>query len=506
MQGRSAAFAARVLVGLAPLLAGCGEPATAKAESTGVRRVLIQGQLDRGHQAQLHRAIELAAASGDALIVELDTLGGEIELMIQMGKELLASSERGVQTLAWVNEHALSAGSYLAMACERLYMRPQATLGDAYPVRIGVGGLLPVSQDEGVKEKEVAFVRAKFRALAEARHRPPVLAEAMVDPKIEVVRLEIEGALQIVSATEYDDMRARGLQPAFRGTVVSAGSLLAITGTQAVDLGLADGLADSLDEVVLKLGRGPLTPLSVERSRSEDLARLLFALSPWLVIAGLALIYVEIKTPGFGVEGILAIACFAAVFFGRWLVGLADALHFVLLFAGAGLLAVELLLAPGTIWFGIAGVVCLLAGLFLSIGGSFEGPLERAILLGELRRFLLAGFAALLLIWGLSRVLPRTPLLGRMVLAPAGRATGAALRDAQGHSAELARVGSLGRALTALRPVGKVVLDGDAALEFEARASGPEIARGLRVRVVEVEGGRLLVEAEPERAAPASSA
>jgi membrane-bound serine protease (ClpP class) len=130
MERRAASIAVRGLLGLATVCAGCArEPAT--VESVGVRRVMIQGELDRGLQAQLHRAIELAAQSGDALIVELDTPGGRIDLMLQMKRELLESSARGVRTIAWVNPQALSAGALIAMACERLYMRPHATLGDA---------------------------------------------------------------------------------------------------------------------------------------------------------------------------------------------------------------------------------------------------------------------------------------------------------------------------------------------------------------------------------------
>ncbi len=49
--------------------------------------------------------------------------------------------------------------------------------------------------------------------------------------------------------------------------------------------------------------------------------------------------------------------------------------------------------------------------------------------------------------------------------------------------------------MTALRPVGKVALDADPNLEHEARSSGPEIASGARIIVVEARGGRLVVEA-----------
>ena len=82
--------------------------------------------------------------------------------------------------------------------------------------------------------------------------------------------------------------------------------------------------------------------------------------------------------------------------------------------------------------------------------------------------------------WTLSRFLPKTPLFGRVVLDPladgTGDAQGAAMPDATGRHAELARVGARGRALTALRPVGKVALVADESFDYEALSSGPEIA------------------------------
>ncbi len=496
-------------IGSAVLVAGCvcscARSETA-APSTGVRRVVIQGELDRGSQSQLNRALDQAAANAEVLIVELNTPGGEIELMWQMAGMLLKASDRGVKTVAFVNDTAASAGALLAMACEVLYMRPHATIGSAVPVRIGIDGLLPVAEDPEVREKLTSNLRAEFRAVAKERRRPEVLAEAMVDPDVEVVRLRVDGAEGLYSDLEYDDLRSRGIQPEFLGTVVAAGDVLSLTGTEAVELGLADGLADSLEEVVSKLGLGPRETVTVARTRSEDLATLLITVTPLLVIAGFVLLYLELKTPGFGVAGTLALLCFGAVFFGRWLVGLADVPHLVLLVVGAGLLATELFLLPGTVWMGAVGVVCLVAGLLWSFGGGLATGIDRAILIGETRRFVGSALVAMLVIWGLSRFLPKTPVLGRLVLAPKGRATASAMPEAGGRHAEIARVGALGRALTALRPVGKVVLDGDRTIDYEGRASGPEIPPGERIRVIEVEpSGRLLVEADaPERPAPPS--
>ena len=47
-------------------------------------------------------------------------------------------------------------------------------------------------------------------------------------------------------------------------------------------------------------------------------------LSPLILILGFVFAFVEFKVPGFGIPGMISIACFAIVLFGRYLVGLAD--------------------------------------------------------------------------------------------------------------------------------------------------------------------------------------
>ena len=58
-------------------------------------------------------------------------------------------------------------------------------------------------------------------------------------------------------------------------------------------------------------------------------------------------------------------------------------------------------------------------------------------------------------------------------------------------------VGARGQALTDLRPVGKIELEGRPSEPLEARAVGSAIDRGTRVRVVETRSGRLVVDADP---------
>jgi membrane-bound serine protease (ClpP class) len=469
--------------------------------------VRIEGELDVGTQALLERALGEARARHGRLIVELETPGGEIELMWRLANALLDASSDGVGTIAWVHDRALSAGSLLALACERVYMRSHATIGSALPVQVGPGGLVPVSEDKEVREKLSSALRGEFRGVAEKRGRSGLLAEAMVDPEVEVLEIREQGALRLVSAQELDDLRARvgpdGTPPEFVRTVVERGELFNATGSEAVALGLADGLAESLEELVSKLGQADAVPHAVVRTRSEDLAGWLNRLGPLFLIAAFVLGYIELKTPGFGVAGILAAICFGVWLFGRYLVGLADIPQVLLITAGGALVAAEIFLAPGTIWLGLLGAVAILGGLVWSFAGSrfgLEYGLDRAILVEEAFRVVSAGFVALLLIWGLSRLLPHTPFFSRMVLATPESASGGAMPETGGARARVAHVGAEGRALTALRPVGKVVLEGEPGLDFEARAEGAEIGIGARVRVVEVQpSGRLVVAVLGER-------
>ena len=126
--------------------------------------------------------------------------------------------------------------------------------------------------------------------------------------------------------------------------------------------------------------------------------------------------------------------------------------------------------------------------------------MQRKILLDTSFSLAVSTFAGLVGALLLSRFLPQTPVLRGLVLDPDRDAGTSAMRPVpvfEGEpdvAPELAHVGAQGIVRTALRPVGKVVLDGADELEFEARAAGQLIDAGQRVRVVEVREGRLVVE------------
>jgi len=143
--------------------------------------------------------------------------------------------------------------------------------------------------------------------------------------------------------------------------------------------------------------------------------------------------------------------------------------------------------------------VCVFGGFVwsgISAGGGFELEMDRTLALDSAFRAAVSGVIAVCIALAVSRLLPRTPLYARLAVAPFDPrpARASAMPEAEGAHGAAARPGASGVALTDLRPVGKVALDGAGSLQHEARSSGPEIARGSRVVVVEAGAGRLVVE------------
>ena len=320
---------------------------------------------------------------------------------------------------------------------------------------------------------------------------------------VEVSLVRVDGELLLLTGRERDDRAAAGEIVQLERTIVRQGELLNLTGSEALDLGFADGLSETADEVLERLGAAGEPRVTLERQRSEDLAALLDSLAPLLFIGGLVLAFIELKVPGFGLPGIGAIACFAALLFGRYLTGLADVPQIVLVVVGIALLAVELFLVPGTLWAGVSGGILLFTGLVWStVGAGLElgDPFERGLAIDRAFEMVVWSAVAAGLMLLLSRLLPRTSLFARLAVAPSG-----AVGPLDGPSDPGAEqgapgplVGARGVARTALRPVGKVRLD-DVERVFEASVPGGAAEPGTRVVVVaEAPGGRLVVEPAPE--------
>ena len=108
--------------------------ATPPAEPDAVH-LAIDGPLDVGTLGLLQRAADTARGlDGSLLVVEINTPGGEVGLMIRFARQLEEARDSGVRTVAWIDGEATSAGALVALACDSIYMSPSSHMGSATPV------------------------------------------------------------------------------------------------------------------------------------------------------------------------------------------------------------------------------------------------------------------------------------------------------------------------------------------------------------------------------------
>jgi membrane-bound serine protease (ClpP class) len=314
------------------------------------------------------------------------------------------------------------------------------------------GGAQPVS------EKTVSYVRKEFRATAEARKRPALVAEAMVDPDV-----------------------------AIRG-VIEKGKLLTLTTDEALKHKVAEHRAESLEAALERLGIRDAQLVRAAPNWAENVVRFLThpVLSSLLVTIGMLGIIIELRTPGFGIAGAIGVGSLAAFFWGHWLVQLAGWGELLVALAGVALLLLEFFVIPGFGFAGILGIVALLAALVMSVVGSGATP---EFLMFAAGRIVLALLSALLASFLLLRFMPRTPF-GRRLILQGDLGTGHASGSAP--ESDLRWLGKRGRTTSPLRPAGFADIEGE---RVDVVSEGALIEPGTPVEVVRVDGNRIVVRA-----------
>jgi membrane-bound serine protease (ClpP class) len=410
--------------------------------------VLIDGTIDLGLAPLVARTIrEAADARADAVLLEINTFGGRVDAAVAIRDTLLNAP---IQTIAFVNQRAISAGALIALACHRIVMTSGGTIGAAAPVVGGVGPPQPAD------EKSVSYVRKEFRATAETRGRPAQLAEAMVDADVEVPG------------------------------VVEKGKLLTLTASEALQHKVADFIAPSRAQALAVTRLGGAQEHQVVASWAEQLVRLLTGpvISSLLMSLGILGLLIEIRTPGFGVPGTVGIIALALFLWGHWLVQLAGWEELLLLAAGLLLLLLELFVLPGFGVAGIAGLLAILAGLgFALIGAGATG----SVILRALGQAALSVLVAIAAGLALMRVLPRLPFGRRLVLESEMSTRlgyGSAPVEDRGW------LGENGVATSPLRPAGIADIRGH---RVDVVSEGEFIEAGASLEVIRVDGNRVVV-------------
>lgn len=489
-------FAPRQPIGSAPKLPETITRAYIIPVKGGIRPALADA---------IRRKVALCKGQGAELVIfEIDTPGGDGKSMGRIC-DYIAREFPKAHTVAFVNPNALSAGAVISLACDEIIVAELSKIGGATPILVDPKGeLLPMPPAERAKFESNA--RADARRLARRNGHNQALAEAMITMGVEVwlIRNDRTGEIRLVDPDKNDWGRNVHNPPKGEGKrdsdwrylrmIDDDDELVMLTGHEAVELGLADALVTDRQELLKRFNLAG-APIELEDTRGETFVAFLTSpiVTALLFALGALGIYVEFRTPGFGLPGVLGALCLALALGGRYMGGLAQWWELLLLAAGVVLIVLEITVIPGFGIAGIAGILCLLMGL---IGVIVSNPPDRMPIpmtpmdWSYFHNGLLAMSAGVVLsLIGaivLSKYLPKIPIASRLILAPAAEYTGTTASPLDRIAA-----GDIGIVEGDCRPVGKVRFGEEL---LDGVTEGDMIQAGVKVRVLRRAGNRVVIE------------
>jgi membrane-bound serine protease (ClpP class) len=409
----------------------------ANAEASTVYVIPVEAEVERGLQSFIERGIEEAeAADAAAIVFEIDTPGGFVKAADGIARLM---EETEIKTLAFVNPDALSAGAFLALNSDEIYMHPSG--------RMGAAQVIDQAGNAAEAKANSAWLSSMENA-AESTDRNPVYALAMADASIDLPELQ-----------------------------AGSGKLLTLSAAEAERVGYSEGTVSSVEELLALKNYEDAAVVTVNETFSEKLARFLtnpFVVPILLSIAFLGLI-LELFTPGLGIPGIIGFSALMVFFYGHLVAGLAGYEAIVLLVIGFGLLATEFFVPGGII--GFLGLGAIFGSILLA-GGDFQTT-AIAILIALI--VATAGMVILLKFFG-----KRLHLFNRIILMDATDTESGYVSNV--NRTEL--IGQIAETMTALRPSGTIKLHDE---RIDAVSEGRFVNPGKRVKIIKVEGSRIVV-------------
>ena len=407
--------------------------------STGNQTVAvieISGTIDPGTKSYVEYAFQEARRiNASAVIIDFDTPGGFIS-SAEAIRRLMDNYDGPIY--AFVSPNAISAGAFLALAADEIYMTPGSTIGAAEPRLLGLGE---------IDEKELSFWEAEMAGMAERRGRDPLIASAMVRRGI-----AIDG-------------------------LVEEGVLLTLTANRAIEVGYSEGTVANRAELLQAVGMAGAELHPIESRVTDTLVS--WTTSPVigtiLLMIGIGGLVLEVISAGFGAAGILSMAAFALYFGGNIAAGMAEYWVLILFVFGIALMLVEAIM-PGFGVFGIAGLISTLASIILAAVSVQTGMIMLLIAV-----VLSAVFSVLAFRYFSQRGMLRHIILSEVETADLGYVAPLDQRNLAGME---------GIAVTSLRPSGTAKIDGR---RIDVVTGGDFIPAGETVVVEKVEGVRVIV-------------
>jgi membrane-bound serine protease (ClpP class) len=405
------------------------------------------------------------------LLLNLKTPGGELGTTLTI---MEAIGKFPGTTLTYVNDQALSAGAFIAARTDEIWFAPHAKIGAAAPVSSGGQDI-----DKTMRQKIVSYLRAEVRSVSEGKGQRGAVVSAMIDEDYEL------------------KIGDKVLKPKGELLTLTAAEAMAAYGEPPQPL-LGSGIAASIDQLVAQKYPGAkATITTLSHTWSERLAVMLNAIAPLLLGVGLLALFIEFKTPGFGLFGIVGIACLAVVFLGNYVAGLSGHEPILFFFLGLLLIALEIFFLPGVVVLALTGLTLMLGALVWSMADLWPNEPLSVAWTGDAFARPLTNLGIGLLIAlglgiGLARFLPRGWVWDKLVVQSTVAGAAQVAGGAAERAADITRlVGREGVAVSALRPSGQIEIDGR---RYEARVLVGAIERGRPVVVQSATDFGLVVE------------
>lgn len=466
-----------------------------------------------------------------AVIFELDTPGGRIDIAM---KYISILAKADVPVIAYLHPQGISAGAIIALAADRIAISPNGMIGDAMPIQIGFGGIKPITEPPPVKQPELkkkqpngkkdkaTELGSSAQQTVKAGKKPPVKAKQApqraknlkeILKKLEELKHKQQTtpssskaakelaqqkfltvffkSLQILAEKNNRPVRViRAMaDPYQKLTLKDDGykhnkvSPLTLSAKEAKKLNVVDYICANKEDLLEQLGLGDCKLKIIKKTPTEQVMGFLAhpAITAILLILGLLGIYVEIRTPGFGVPGILGVTALTLFFLGHVASGASDWGPMVIFCVGVMLIALEIFVIPGFGIVGILGILCVMISLFGAFGTENIGTAVNIIGISILSAI---AISVLLTIY----VLPKSTLFKRITLSTSQNSNAGYSAP---HQEDESLLGKVGIVHSKLRPSGSVIIDGK---HYDATATGEFIEQGIRIKVVSLTGFQLTVE------------
>ncbi|MCY8933717.1 NfeD family protein [Bacillus atrophaeus] len=414
-----------------------GVQPTIKSSKQNVWVIPVEKTVEKGLATFLARAFQEAEDNhAKHIILNINTPGGAVESALEIADTI---NRADIPVTAYVNKRALSAGAYIALQADDLYMAPGGKMGAA--------AIIDMNGNAADKKAESLWL-TELEDAAAKNGRDPKYARAMADADVDAKEV---GAPK--------------------------GDLLTLNPENASFAGYSEGTAASLDALLKSLHLKDADMHYAEASAAEKAAGWLtnpFVVPALLTIACLGLV-VELFTPGFGIPGAAGLTALLLFFYGHLVAGLAGYETILFFLAGLILIIMEIFLPGGII--GLLGAAAVVTSLFMA-AGSFT------VMAVSLLIAITVSIIAFIL---LTRVLGKRMKFFKKFILNDSTSTESGYISNENRT-DL--IGKTGVTFTALRPSGTVIIEDE---RLDVVSEGSFTAKDKKVKVVKVEGSRIVV-------------